>query len=74
MFCPLWRLPTYGITEKIVKAIEIMYENTSAVVFTLEGGTIHFDINIGVHQGNSLALYTFTIVLDYVLKTAIVED
>ena len=54
------------------KKLEIMYENTSAVVLTPEGETTHFDINIGVHQGDSLALYT--IVLDYALKTAIVED
>ena len=44
-------LRAYGIPEKIVKAIEIMYENISAVIFTPEGETKHFVINIGVHKG-----------------------
>ena len=60
-----------GIPEKIVKAIQIMYVNTSAVVLTPEGETTNFNINTGVLQGDPLAPYLFIIVLDYALRTAI---
>ena len=64
-------LSAYGIPEKIVKAIQIMYVNTSAVVLTPEGETTNFNINTGVLQGDPLAPYLFIIVLDYALRTAI---
>ena len=66
-------LHAYGISEKIVKAIQILYVNTSAVVLTPEGETTNFNINTGVLQGNPLAPYLFIIVLDYTLRTAIDE-
>ena len=64
-------LHAYGIPEKIVKAIQIMYVNTSAVVLTPEGETTNFNINTGVLQGDPLSPYLFIIVLDYALRTAI---
>ena len=64
-------LHAYGIPEKIVKAIQIMYINTSAVVLTPEGETTNFNINTGILQGDPLAPYLFIIVLDYALRTAI---
>ena len=60
-----------SIPEKIVKVIQIMYVNTSAVVLTPEGETSNFNINTGVLQGDSLAPYLFIIVLDYALRTAV---
>ena len=64
-------LHAFGIPEKIVKAIQIMYVNTSAVVLTPEGETTNFNINTGVLKGDPLAPYVFIIVLDYALRTAI---
>ena len=64
-------LHAYGIREKIVKAIQIMYVNTSAVVLTPEGETTNFNINTGVLQGDPLVPYLFFIVLEYALRTAI---
>ena len=62
-------LHAYGIPEKIVKAIQIMYVNTSAVVLTPEAETTNFNINTGVLNGDPLAPYLFIIV--YALRTAI---
>ena len=61
----------YGIPEKIVKAIQIMYVNTSAVVLTPKGETTHFNIDTGVLQGDPIAPYLFIIVLDYTFRIAI---
>ena len=66
-------LHAYGIPETIVKAIQIMYVNTSAVVLTPEGETTNLNINTGVLKGDPLAPYLFVIVLDYALRTAIDE-
>ena len=64
-------LHAYGIPEKIVKAIQVMYIKTSAVVLIPEGETANFNINTGVLQGDPLAPYLFIIVLDNALRTAI---
>ena len=54
-----------------MKAIQIMYEDTSAVVLTPEGETATFQINNGVLQGDPLSPYLFTIALDFALRTVI---
>ena len=64
-------LHAYGIPEKIVKALQIMYVNTYAVILTPEGETTNFNINTGVLQGDPLAPYVFIMVSDYALRTAI---
>ena len=64
-------LHAYDIPEKIVKAIEIMYVNTSAVVLAPEGEITNFNINTGVLQGDHLAPYLFILILDYAFRTAI---
>ena len=64
-------LHAYGILEELVRAIKIMYEDTSAVVLTPEGESDSFPINTGVLQGDPLAPYLFIIVLDYALCIAI---
>ena len=48
-------LHAFGIPEKIVKAIQIMYVNTSAVVLNPEGEITNFKIDTGVLQGDPLA-------------------
>ena len=64
-------LHAYGIPEKIVKAIQIMYVNTYVVILTPEWETTNFNINTEVLQGDPLAPYLLIIVLDYALRTSI---
>ena len=64
-------LRAYDIPGKLVKAIGLMYEDTKARVLTPDGITEYFDIHAGVLQGDTLAPYLFTIVLDYAMRTAI---
>ena len=53
--------------------MQIMNENTSAVVLTSEGETTNVEINTGVIQGDHFAPYLFIMVLDYALGTATVD-
>lgn len=64
-------LLAYGISHKMVEAIQEMYENTSALVIIPEGKPDLFPIDTGVLQGDPLAPFPFIICLDCALKTAI---
>ena len=57
--------------ENIVTAINVMYENTSALVITPEVKTEQFAIDTGVLQGDPLAPFLFIICLDYAFHSAI---
>ena len=48
-------LHAYGIPERLVHAIETMYQNTKAQVLTPDGETEQFEITAGVMQGDTLA-------------------
>ena len=61
-------LQAYGIPERLVHAIETMYQNTKAQVLTPDGETEQFDITAGVMQGDTLAPFLFIIVLNYALR------
>ena len=64
-------LKAYGIPEKLVKAISIMYEDTIGKVISPDGETEFFRIMAGVLQGDTLAPFLFVIAIDYVLRLAI---
>ena len=64
-------LKSYGIPNKIINAIMILYSNTKSMVRSPDGDTELFDINSGVLQGDTLAPLLFIITLDYVLRTSI---
>ena len=64
-------LRAYGVPEKIVKAIGLMYQNTRARVVTPDGETEFFEILAGVLQGDTLAPFLFAIVLDYAMRQAL---
>ena len=63
-------LQAYGIPPKIVNAIKLIYEESSAQVLTPDGETSFFDILAGIFQGDTLAPFLFIIVLDYALRQA----
>ena len=61
-------LKAYGVPEDVVMVINKLYEDTKARVITPDGETELFDIVAGVLQGDTLAPYLFTIVLDHVMR------
>ena len=64
-------LQAHGIPERLVHAIETMYQNTKAQVLTPDGEAEQFDITAGVMQRDTLAPLLFIIVLDYALRGAL---
>ena len=64
-------LNAYGIPDQLVKAVGKMYEGTKARVLTPDGETEEFEIQAGVLQGDSLALYILAIMLDYFMRQAV---
>ena len=63
-------LRAYGIPEKLVRAIAIMYTDTIAKVLSPDGETDFFEILAGVLQGDTLAPFLFIIVIDYIMRMA----
>ena len=64
-------LEAYGIPPLIVEAIQLIYEDSSAIIITPDGETAAFYILAGIFQGDILAPFLFIIVLDYCLREAI---
>ena len=62
---------SYGIPDKLVDAINEIYANTRANVYSPDGVSEEFDIVAGVLQGDTLSPYLFIIELDYALIKAI---
>jgi hypothetical protein len=58
----------YGIPEKIVKAIRVLYDNSSSRVSVNGELSDPFNISTGVLQGDVLAPFLFIIVIDWVCK------
>ena len=58
----------YGIPEKIVRAIKLMYEDTTSRVYIEGKLSEQFKVTTGVLQGDVLAPSLFIIVMDYVMS------
>jgi hypothetical protein len=67
-------LEFYGIPSSIIKSIMALYHGTSARVRTPKGPTDFFATSAGVLQGDTLAPFLFVLVVDYVLRTAYLND
>ena len=63
----------YSVSDKIVQATGLMYNNTRACVLTPDGNTDYFELLAGVLQVATLALFLFTIILYYTMRQAIDE-
>ncbi len=63
-------LRNYGIPEKIVDAIRVLYDDSKCQVFLKGQLSEPFDVTTGVLQGDVLAPFLFIIVIDYVSTQA----
>jgi hypothetical protein len=58
----------YGIPEKIVKAIRVLYDKSTSRVYFNGEVSKPFDVTTGAIQGDVLAPFLFIIVIDYVSR------
>ena len=65
------KLRLYGIPDKIIEAIKVMYTSPSSAVLSTDGKTLPFPILAGILQGDTLAPFLFIIVVDYVLRISV---
>ena len=61
-------LSNYGIPDKIVQAIAVMYHAPTRFVSTPDGPTEPFVTTTGILQVDTLTPYLFVIVVDYILQ------
>ena len=64
-------LKLYGIPDKIVSAIKVLYSNTTSTILSPDGETSPFSIVAGILQGDTLAPFLFITVVDYVLRMSV---
>ena len=64
-------LGPYGIPEPMIEAIRVLYTNTSSTIMTPDGETEPIDYHCRNFQGDTLALFLFIMVLDYVLRMSL---
>ena len=64
-------LKLYGIPDKMIAAIKVLYTNTSSTILTPDGETPFFSIQADILQGDTLAPFLFIIVVDYVLRMSV---
>ena len=65
----LLMLRAHDVPDRIVQAIGLMYNGTRDL--TPDGNTYYFEIPAVVLQGDKLAPFLFTIVIDYATRQAI---
>ena len=64
-------LELYGIPQKIISAIKVLYTNSHSKIMTSDGETEPFETLAGILQGDTLAPFLFIIVVDYILRVSV---
>ena len=64
-------LELYGIPQKIISAIKVLYTNSHSKIITSDGETKPFETLAGILQGDTLAPFLFIIVVDYILRVSV---
>jgi hypothetical protein len=63
-----WALQKHKVSSKYITLIKDMYDNVVISVWTSDGDTNDFLINIWLHQGSALSPYLFALVMDEVTR------
>jgi hypothetical protein len=63
-----WSLQKHKVSSKYIILIKDMYDNVVTSIWTSDGDTNDFPINIGLHQGSTLSPYLFALMMDEVTR------
>ena len=64
-------LAAYGVPDRLVDLIDVLYQDTVASVITEDGQTDIFQILAGVLQGDTLAPLLFIVAVDYIMRKTV---
>ena len=64
-------LELYGIPDKMIATIKVLYTKTVATIIIPDGECLPFSILAGILQGGTFAPFLFIIVVDYVLRMSV---
>ena len=64
-------LALYGISEQIIKAILVLYSNTTSTIYNPDEETQAIDIKAGILQGDT---FLFILVVDYILRVSVDQN
>ena len=70
-------LYAYQVPAELVQAIMSIYNGAKAGLYDTNGELLEentFNLSVGVLQGDTLAPYLFVIVMDFVLRSAMIEE
>ncbi|CAF4981034.1 unnamed protein product, partial [Rotaria socialis] len=68
----LWQICRhYGLTDKIVQMLKLLYQDTKAQVRINAEISDPFDINSGVQQGGIPSCILFNILFDFIMRRVI---
>ena len=63
-----WCLRRKGVSEKLIRLVQMMCKDAKTTVQTANGETEKFEVKVGVHQGSGLSPVIFITVLDELSK------
>jgi hypothetical protein len=63
-----WAFQKYKVSAKYITLIKDVYDNIVTSVWTSDGDTNNFLINIRLHQGSALSPYLFALVMNKVIR------
>ena len=70
----LWCLRKRGVPERLVKIVEELYMGATTRVWTEDGITKEFEMNVRLHQGAAFSLFLFDLVIDVLCESIAKEE
>ena len=70
----LWKImKTYGIPDKIIKMVQLLYEDNECTVADSGQQSEWFRIKTGVKQGCCMSGFLFLLVIDWIMRTVLAD-
>ena len=68
----LWKImASYGIPSKLVRMVNVMYDDSQCAVVDGTGQTDWFDVKSSVKQGCNMSGFLFLLVIDWIMRRTV---